>query len=121
MPRPNRESKNKAPAKPSAVAPRPQRNGGVGVCVEPAEHGGIGVIRITTKGQDGKEVSRYYLLQTLGLHKVALTKFKSYGGGTYVVSLKPGVRFCGCEDWKNRRTDCKHILAVESLHRENKL
>lgn len=119
MPRPQREvPKKKAPAKPTAP---PQRNGGVGICIEPAEHGGIGVIRITTHTQNGKALSRLYLLQTLGLQKVALTKFKTEGGGTYVVSLKPGVRFCGCEDWKGRHTDCKHILAVESLHRENKL
>lgn len=121
MPRPQREApKKKAPAKGQPPQPS-QRNGGVGVCVEPAEHGGVGVIRITTQTQDGKSLSRLYLLQTLGLQKVALTRFKAEGGGTYVVSLKPGLRFCGCEDWKNRHADCKHLLAVESLHRENKL
>lgn len=132
MPRPQRESKKTRGQGPqgngtTATAPEqgkparegtPQRNGGVAVCVPLAN--GVAVIRITSYLKDGKAVSKHYLLRCIGHMRYGLTSFQRDGGDTYVVQLGQ-VGFCGCDDHRRRKTECKHMLAIQSLIAQRKL
>lgn len=144
MPRPNRESKTKGkPAPKNASAQQqptlfngkpqeqgrpgheaPKRNGKVGVCVDPLANAGCGVIKILSINKDGKELLRHYLLRSIGWKKFELTNFRNETGkdhsDIYVVSLA-AVTYCGCDDWKHRRVDCKHIEALKALITQSRL
>lgn len=142
MPRPNREKKTGV--KPAANLPKqkpgvatsgpsadeapgaapPAHKGAVGVAVPVRD--GSGVIKIVAVLKGGALLTKFYHIRCLGALKFALTGFvtdakvTANGTDTYVVSLKAGLNFCGCDGWRQRH-ECKHINALRTLIAQDKL
>jgi hypothetical protein len=115
------------PAAPANGAGQPEPGSGY-VAISAPIANGVGVVKIVTTLEGGKRLAKHYLLRCLGALKFSLsevhtvdTAYPRDGYGTYAVSIKSGVVFCGCQHWQKTRAECKHIKAIRTLMAQDKL